>query len=157
MLPELGNLALLLALLLSCALAFFPLVGAQRGHQAWMSMARPLAYGQLLLIALSYAALTWAFVDHDFSVAYVANNSHVDLPMLYQISAVWGGHEGSLLLWVLILARWTCAVARFSRSLPLPVVARVLAVMGIISVGFLCFYSFTSIPFATASRRTGWP
>ncbi len=147
MLPELGNLALLLALLLSCALAFFPLVGAHRNHQAWMSMARPLAYGQLLLIALSYAALTWAFIDHDLSVAYVANNSHIDLPMLYQISAVWGGHEGSLLLWVLILALWIGAVARFSRSLPLPVVARVLAVMGIIGVGFLSFTAFTSNPF----------
>ncbi len=147
MIPELGNLALLLALLLSTALAFFPMVGAQRGNVAWMNVARPLAYGQLLLIALSYAALTWAFIDHDLSVAYVANNSHVLLPFMYQISAVWGGHEGSLLLWVLILGIWIAAVARFSRSLPLPVIARVLAVMGVVSVGFLSFTAFTSNPF----------
>jgi cytochrome c-type biogenesis protein CcmF len=147
MIPELGNLALLLALLLSTALAFFPMVGAQRGNVAWMNVARPLAYGQLVLIALSYAALTWAFIDHDLSVAYVANNSHVLLPFMYQISAVWGGHEGSLLLWVLILGIWIAAVARFSRSLPLPVIARVLAVMGVVSVGFLSFTAFTSNPF----------
>ena len=147
MIPELGNLALLLALLLSVALAVFPLAGAQRGNVPWMNLARPLAYGQLVLIALSYAALTWAFVDHDLSVAYVANNSHIDLPMIYQISGVWGGHEGSLLLWVLILALWIAAVARFSRSLPLPVLARVLAVMGVVGVGFLSFTAFTSNPF----------
>ena len=147
MLPELGNLALLLALLLSVALAVLPLAGAQKNNVAWMNLARPLAYGQLALIAVSYAALTWAFIDHDLSVAYVANNSHVDLPAMYQISAVWGGHEGSLLLWVLILAIWIAAVARFSRSLPLPVIARVLAVMGIISIGFLSFTAFTSNPF----------
>lgn len=147
MLPELGNLALLLALLLSVALAVFPLAGAQKNNVAWMNLARPLAYGQLALIAVSYAALTWAFIDHDLSVAYVANNSHIDLPAMYQISAVWGGHEGSLLLWVLILAIWIAAVARYSRTLPLPVVARVLAVMGIISIGFLSFTAFTSNPF----------
>lgn len=147
MLPELGNLALLLALLLAVALAALPMAGAQKGNVAWMSLARPLAYGQLALLAVSYAALTWAFIDHDLSVAYVANNSHVKLPAMYQISAVWGGHEGSLLLWVLILAIWIAAVARFSRSLPLPVVARVLAVMGLIAVGFLSFTAFTSNPF----------
>lgn len=147
MFPELGNLALLLAVLLSIALAIVPLVGAHLGNVAWMNLARPLAYGQLVLLSLSYLALTWAFVDHDLSVAYVANNSHIDLPMIYQISGVWGGHEGSLLLWVLILAGWIAAVARFSRSLPLPVVARVLAVMGFVSVGFLTFTAFTSNPF----------
>jgi cytochrome c-type biogenesis protein CcmF len=147
MLPELGNLALLLALLLAVILAALPLAGAHKGNVAWMSLARPLAYGQLVLVAVSYAILTWAFVDHDLSVAYVANNSHIDLPAMYQFSAVWGGHEGSLLLWVLILAIWIAAVARFSRSLPLPVIARVLAVMGIIAVGFLSFTAFTSNPF----------
>ncbi|MCZ8317580.1 MAG: heme lyase CcmF/NrfE family subunit [Lysobacteraceae bacterium] len=147
MLPELGNLALLLALLLSVALAVFPLVGAHRGNVAWMSTARPLAYGQLVLVAISYGILTWAFIDHDLSVAYVANNSHVLLPFMYQISGVWGGHEGSLLLWVLILGLWIAAVARFSRSLPLPVVARVLAVMGLVAVGFISFTAFTSNPF----------
>lgn len=147
MLPELGNLALLLALLLSVALAVFPLVGAHRGNVAWMSTARPLAYGQLVLVAISYGILTWAFIDHDLSVVYVANNSHVLLPFMYQISGVWGGHEGSLLLWVLILGLWIAAVARFSRSLPLPVVARVLAVMGLVAVGFISFTAFTSNPF----------
>ncbi|MCE2945227.1 MAG: heme lyase CcmF/NrfE family subunit [Xanthomonadaceae bacterium] len=147
MLPELGNLALLLALLLSVALAVFPLVGAHRGNVAWMSTARPLAYGQLVLVAISYGILTWAFIDHDLSVAYVANNSHVLLPFMYQISGVWGGHEGSLLLWVLILGLWIAAVARFSRSLPLPVVARVLAMMGLVAVGFISFTAFTSNPF----------
>ena len=147
MIPELGNLALLLAVVLSIALAALPLAGAQRNNEAWMRLARPLAYGQLVLVGLSYAALTWAFIDHDLSVAYVANNSHIDLPVIYQISGVWGGHEGSLLLWVLILAGWIAAVARFSRSLPLPVIARVLAVMGFVSVGFLTFTAFTSNPF----------
>ena len=147
MLPELGNVALLLALLLASALAFFPLVGAQRGYESWMLLARPLAYGQLVLLAVSYGILTWAFIEHDLSVAYVANNSHVLLPMIYQISGVWGGHEGSLLLWVLILGLWIGAVARWSRSLPLPVLARVLAVMGFVSVGFISFTAFTSNPF----------
>ncbi|WP_028769685.1 heme lyase CcmF/NrfE family subunit [Silanimonas lenta] len=147
MLPELGNLALLLSLLLATALAVLPLLGAHRGIEPWMRIARPLAYGQLLLIGISYALLTWAFIDHDLSVAYVARNSHIDLPTMYQISGVWGGHEGSLLLWVLILAVWIAAVARFSRSLPLPVVSRVLAVMGLVSVGFLSFTAFTSNPF----------
>ncbi|MFN7214054.1 MAG: heme lyase CcmF/NrfE family subunit [Lysobacteraceae bacterium] len=147
MLPELGNLALLLALLLSVALAVFPLVGAHRGNVAWMSTARPLAYGQLVLVAISYGILTWAFIDHDLSVAYVANNSHVLLPFMYQISGVWGGHEGSLLQGGLSLLLWIAAVARFSRSLPLPVVARVLAVMGLVAVGFISFTAFTSNPF----------
>ena len=147
MIPELGNVALLLSLLLAVALSVMPLIGAHRGNATWMNLARPLAYGHLLLIAIAYAALTWAFVDHDLSVAYVANNSHIDLPMIYQISGVWGGHEGSLLLWVLIIAGWIAAVARFSRSLPLPVVARVLAVMGFVSVGFVSFTAFTSNPF----------
>lgn len=147
MLPELGNLALLLALLMATVLGTLPLVGAQRGQLAWMQLARPLAYGQLVLIAISYGILTHAFIVHDLSVAYVANNSHVLLPFAYQISGVWGGHEGSLLLWVLILAIWIAAVARFSRSLPLPVVARVLAVMGLVSMGFLSFTAFTSNPF----------
>ncbi len=147
MIPELGNMALLLAVLLAITLGVVPLAGAQLGRVAWMNLARPLAYGQLTLLTLSYAALTWAFVHHDLSVAYVANNSHIDLPMIYKISGVWGGHEGSLLLWVLIQAAWIAAVARYSRSLPLPVVARVLSVMGLVSVGFLTFTAFTSNPF----------
>ncbi len=147
MLPELGQIALILALLLAAMLASLPLFGAHRQSLPWMQLARPLAFGQLLFIAIAYGLLTFAFIDHDLTVAYVVNNSHIALPALYQISAVWGGHEGSLLLWVLILALWIAAVAVFSRSLPLPVVARVLAVMGVISTGFIAFTAFTSNPF----------
>jgi cytochrome c-type biogenesis protein CcmF len=147
-LPELGQVALILALLLALLLGTMPLVGAQRGNHAWMLTARPLAYGQLLFIAAAYGFLTYAFVVHDFSVTYVAGNSNSLLPTLYQYPAVWGAHEGSLLLWVLILGVWTMAVAVFSKKLPQPVVARVLAVMGWISVGFLSFLIFTSNPFA---------
>ncbi len=113
-----------------------------------MSTARPLAFSQLVLIGIAYAILTHAFIVHDFSIAYVANNSNSLLPTIYQYTAVWGAHEGSLLLWVFILSLWIAAVAIFSRSLPQPVVARVLAVMGWISVGFLAFLIFTSNPFA---------
>ena len=148
MLPELGQVALLLALALSIVLATLPLAGAWRGIGPWMALARPLAYGMFALLGISFAILTHAFVVQDFSVAYVANNSNSLLPMIYRFSAVWGAHEGSLLLWVLILAGWTAAVARFSRSLPLPVVARVLAIMGWVSVGFLLFTAITSNPFA---------
>ena len=147
MLPELGLVSLALALVLSLALSVLPLVGAHRGHGPWMATARPLAYAQLLMIAISYGLLTWAFLAHDFSVAYVATNSNTLLPVAYQFTAVWSAHEGSLLLWALILAVWTAAVARFSRALPMPVVARVLGVLGVVSVGFLAFLIFTSNPF----------
>ena len=148
MLPELGQLALILALLLAMLQSLLPLVGAHRGIEAWMRVARPAAYGQLLFVALAFVLLSWAFVSRDFSVAYVAHNSNSLLPLRYRLSAVWGAHEGSLLLWILILTLWTGAVARFSRSLPLPVIARVLGVMGLISVGFLLFTLLTSNPFA---------
>jgi cytochrome c-type biogenesis protein CcmF len=146
-LPELGLLSLALALLLALALSVLPLLGAQRGHTAWMATARPLAYAQLLMVAVSYGLLTWAFLQHDFSVAYVATNSNSLLPRAYQFTAVWSAHEGSLLLWVLFLCIWTALVARFSRSLPAPVVARVLAVLGMVALGFLAFTLFTSNPF----------
>jgi cytochrome c-type biogenesis protein CcmF len=146
-LPELGQVALAFALLLALLLGTVPLVGAQREIEAWMGTARPLAYGLLVFVATAFALLTHAFVVQDFSVAYVASNSNSLLPMIYRYSAVWGAHEGSLLLWVLILALWIAAVARFSRSLPLPVVARVLAVMGWVAVGFLAFLIVTSNPF----------
>jgi len=146
-LPELGLVSLVLALLLSLALSVLPLLGAHRGHAAWMATARPLAYAQLLMVAVSYALLTWAFLQHDFSVAYVANNSNSLLPLHYQYTAVWSAHEGSLLLWILFLVLWTAVVARFSRSLPATVVARVLAVLGMVSLGFLAFTVFTSNPF----------
>ncbi|MBB5208325.1 heme lyase CcmF/NrfE family subunit [Chiayiivirga flava] len=148
MLPELGNFALVLALLLAVAQATLPLLGAWRNNPALMAVARPAAYGQFVFVALAFGILTVAFVQQDFSVAYVAQNSNSLLPLPYRFSAVWGAHEGSLLLWVLILAAWTIAVAAFSRSLPDAVVARVLGVLGIVSVGFLLFTAWTSNPFA---------
>jgi cytochrome c-type biogenesis protein CcmF len=147
-LPELGLLALLLALLLAVLLGTLPLLGAQRGHAALMASARPLAWSQLAFVGLAFAILAHAFLVQDFSVAYVAQNSNSLLPPIYRFTAVWGAHEGSLLLWVLILALWIAAVALFSRSLPAALLARVLAVMGWISAGFLAFLVFTSNPFA---------
>ncbi len=150
MLPELGNFSLILALVIALALATVPLVGAARNHAAMMALARPAAVGQFVFIAISFLILTHAFVVQDFSVAYVAQNSNSLLPVAYRFSAVWGAHEGSLLLWVLVLSIWTLAVATFSRSLPQVVVARVLGVMGIVSVGFLLFTLITSNPFLRA-------
>ncbi|MBK5931334.1 heme lyase CcmF/NrfE family subunit [Halochromatium salexigens] len=147
MIPELGHLALILALLLAIAQAGFPLAGSLTGNRPWMTMARPLAYGQLAFVAIAFAALVQAFLASDFSVLYVAQNSNSLLPDIYKISAVWGGHEGSLLLWALMMAGWGAAVAAFSRNLPLPVVARVIAVMGMVAIGFLLFMLLTSNPF----------
>ena len=147
MIPELGHFALILALCLALIQASLPLLGAWRGRAGWMAVARPAAVGQFVFVALSYAALTYAFVANDFSVLYVAHNSNSELPLVYRLSAVWGSHEGSLLLWMLVLAGWTLAVAAFSRSLNPYFAARVLAVMGLISIGFLAFVLFTSNPF----------
>jgi cytochrome c-type biogenesis protein CcmF len=112
-----------------------------------MAVGRPAAYLQLALVGLAFAILTHGFIAQDFSQRYVAENSNSLLPMIYRYTAVWGAHEGSLLLWALILALWTAAVARFSRALPMPVVARVLGVLGVVAVGFLAFLIFTSNPF----------
>ena len=147
MLPELGQMALILALLVGILQAGLPLAGAQRGVEAWMRVARPAAYAQLVLVALAFGLLTAGFVARDFSLRYVAENSNSLLPVVYRYTAVWGAHEGSLLLWTLILALWTAAVARFSRALPMRVSARVLGVMGVVGVGFLAFLIFTSTPF----------
>ncbi|PIX60814.1 MAG: c-type cytochrome biogenesis protein CcmF [Lysobacterales bacterium CG_4_10_14_3_um_filter_64_11] len=147
MIAELGQIALILALILALVQAALPMWGAARNDAALMAVARPAAYGQLLFLAVAFALLTSLFVIQDFSVLYVARNSNSLLPMAYRFSAVWGGHEGSLLLWVLILGIWTAAVARLSHALPQPVVARVLAVLGLISVGFLLFTAMTSNPF----------
>lgn len=147
MLPELGQVALILAMLIAAVQAALPLVGAQRGIDAWMAVARPAAYAQLFLVVAAFAVLTYGFVSQDFSLQYVAENSNSLLPAVYRYTAVWGAHEGSLLLWALILALWTGAVARFSRALPAPVIARVLGVMGLVSLGFLAFLIFTSNPF----------
>ena len=147
MIPELGHFALWLALGLACVLGSVPLLGAARGRADWMALARPAATGVFLLVALGYACLTAAFVQNDFSVLYVASHSNSALPLPYRIAGVWGGHEGSLLLWVLMLALWMQAVVRFSRHLPQPVLARILAVMGLVTVGFLLFMLLTSNPF----------
>ncbi|MGG2396196.1 heme lyase CcmF/NrfE family subunit [Pseudomonas sp. SH1-B] len=147
MIPELGHLAMILALCLCLVQATLPLIGAWRGDHQWMSLAQPAAWGQFAFLLFSFLCLTYAFMVDDFSVAYVASNSNTALPWYYKFSAVWGAHEGSLLLWALILAGWTFAVSIFSRHLPEEMLARVLAVMGMISVGFLLFLIVTSNPF----------
>ena len=147
MIPELGQFSLILALLVVLALTVLPLLGAQSGNQLLMLTGRSLATGFFVLIAIAFICLVYAFVHDDFSVAYVSSNSNSLLPVYYKISAVWGGHEGSLLLWVLMLAGWTLAIATFSKSLPLDMQARVLSVMGFVAVGFLLFMIFTSNPF----------
>ncbi len=147
MIPELGHFALILALILSLLLATLPLVGSLRGIAGWVLLARPLAINLLVMVTVSYACLTWASVSSDFSVAYIANHSNSQLPLVYRISGVWGGHEGSLLLWALILAGWTGAVAIATRGLPDVMSARVLSVMGMIAVGILLFLLLTSNPF----------
>ncbi len=147
MIPELGQYSLILALCLSAILAVVPLVGAYTGNLLWMSYGRPLAKGMFLFLCISMLCLGYAFMTDDFSVAYVAGNSNTALPIYYKFSAIWGGHEGSLLLWVLILSGWTFAVAVKSKELPIDIVARVLAVMGMISVGFTLFTLITSSPF----------
>ncbi len=147
MLAELGHFALILAFLVAGVQATLPLWGAWRDHAAWQALARPAAFAQFGLVALSFAALTACFVNNDFSVLYVAQHSNSLLPTLYRVAAVWGGHEGSLLLWVLMLALWTAAVAAFSFSLPQAMVARVVGVLGWVSVGFLLFILALSNPF----------
>ncbi|MBK3848400.1 MAG: heme lyase CcmF/NrfE family subunit [Gammaproteobacteria bacterium] len=147
MIPELGHLAMILALCLAVVQGTLPLIGAWRGDSQWMGLAQPAAWGQFSFLAFSFACLTYAFMVDDFSVAYVAQNSNSALPWYYKFSAVWGAHEGSLLLWAFILAGWTFAVSIFSRQLPEDMLARVLGVMGLISIGFLLFLIVTSNPF----------
>jgi len=147
MAPELGIFALILAFVLSVAQAFFGLTGAWRVNPTWMGVARPAVTGQFVFVALAFACLVYAFLHNDFSVLYVARNSNSHLPVFYQIAAVWGAHEGSLLLWILILSIWSVAVAAFSRGLPLTFSSRVLGVMGLISAGFMLFTLWTSDPF----------
>ncbi len=147
MIPELGQFALILALCTAFVLAVVPMVGSFTGHTGWMDMARPAAAAQAFLVSLSYACLTWAFISHDFSVLYVANTSNTSLPLIYRISGVWGGHEGSILFWCFISALWTGAVAIFSRALPPVLLARVLSILGFVSIGFLLFVLLTSNPF----------
>ncbi len=148
MIPELGHLAMILALCFAVVQAFVPLFGAWRGDRLWMGLAQPAAWGQFAFLVFAFGCLTYSFMVDDFSVAYIAENSNSALPWYYKFSAVWGAHEGSLLLWALILGGWTFAVSVFSRQLPQIMLARVLAVMGMISVGFLLFLILTSNPFS---------
>ena len=147
MIYELGHAALILALAMALAQSVLPLVGAHTGNAAWMGLARPSARGQFLFLAIAYGCLTHAFVTSDFSVALAANHSNSTLPLIYRVTAVWGNHEGSILLWALILSLWTLAVSIFSKQLDEQTVARVLGVMGLISCGFMLFTLFTSNPF----------
>lgn len=148
MIPELGHFSLIVALCLAIVLGVLPILGAARNNSVLMGVARPLAYGQLLFVSLAFASLAYAFLSNDFSVLYVAEHSNSQLPGQYRFAAIWGGHEGSLLLWAFFLSVWTAAVAAFSRHLPEEMVARVLGVMGLIAVGFILFMLFTSSPFA---------
>ena len=147
MIPELGHFLMWLALGVSLVQGTLPLAGAWRGRADWMALARPAARLGFVCVALAFACLVASFVANDFSVLYVANHSNSALPLHFRVAATWGGHEGSMLLWILMLAVWTVAVAQFSRHLPLPVLARILSVMGLVSVGFLLFTLITSNPF----------
>ena len=147
MIAELGNYALALSLAIAILLAIFPLWGAEKGSVQLMSLARPMTYGLFVVLTFSFGALFYLFAVNDFSVQYVVNNSNTTLPIYYRLSAVWGSHEGSLLLWIWLLSLWSAAVALFSKHLPQEATARVLGIMGIISIGFLLFMLFTSNPF----------
>jgi cytochrome c-type biogenesis protein CcmF len=147
MVVELGLFALILALLLAIAQTWFGLAGAAFGNRRWMAAARPAVTGQWVFVLLSFMVLSWAFYKNDFSVLYVASNSNSALPTFYRFAAVWGAHEGSLLLWALALATWSIAVGVFSRNLPETYAARILGVLGFVSIGFLSFILLTSNPF----------
>lgn len=147
MIPEIGHFALILALIVALIQGVFPIIGAARGNAVWMGLAQPAARAQFLLVAVAFICLAYAFATMDYSVTYVASNSNSKLPLQYRIAAVWGGHEGSLLLWAVILSVWTVAVSFFSKHLPSAMRARILGVMGLISVGFLLFMLSVSNPF----------
>ncbi len=148
MIVELGHFALILAFAVALAQTVVPLVGAHKGWGDWMAAANPMASTQFALVAISFAALTWAFVTSDFSVALVVDNSHTAKPMIYKISGVWGNHEGSLLLWVLILTLFGASAAWFGGNLPATLQARVLGVQSSIAAAFMAFTIFTSNPFS---------
>jgi cytochrome c-type biogenesis protein CcmF len=147
MIPELGHFALILALCVALVQGTLPLLGAHQGRREWIALARPAAQVSFLLLATSFAALAWSFYANDFSVLYVAEHSNSQLPVMYRFGAVWGGHEGSLLLWVLLLSAWTVAVAQFSRTLDDAMVSRVIGVLGLVATGLLLFILLTSNPF----------
>src|SRR5271169_3461661 len=147
MIPELGHFSLIVALMLALVQGVLPIWGAARGNAVLMGISRPVATGQFVFVAIAFCCLAYSFLNSDFSVLYVATNSNSQLPAHYRFAALWGGHEGSLLLWTFLLAIWTVAVAQFSKHLPPEMLARVIGVMGLISVGFLMFMLFTSNPF----------
>jgi len=147
MIPEIGHFALILAFTIALVQGTLPLIGAAKRNPGFMAVARPAAQGQFVFVAIAFGCLAWSFYSNDFSVLNVASNSNSRLPTAYRIAATWGSHEGSLLLWVLMLSVWMLAVSAFSRSLPEDMAARILGVMGLISIGFLSFMLFTSSPF----------
>jgi len=147
MIPEIGHFALILALSLAVCQGVLPFIGAHRNDSALMSVGKTAAYGQFFFVAISFACLIWAFLQDDFSVLYVANHSQLSLPTGYKVSAVWSAHEGSLLMWILLLSAWTMAVARFSSGVPDALIARVIGVLGLLAVGFMLFALLTSNPF----------
>ena len=151
MIPELGQLCLVIALCISIAQAFFPLVGAHRGNSAWTAVALPAAAGQFVFVTLAFAFLAYSFITNDFSVLIVAGHSNSQLPLMYRFAAVWGGHEGSLVLWILLLSIWTIAVAVSSRRLPEYLSSRIVGVMGFISAGLILYIVLASNPFLRLS------
>jgi cytochrome c-type biogenesis protein CcmF len=151
MIPEIGQFALIIALLLALTQATFPVIGAARGNGTWMALAAPTGQAQFIFVAIAFCCLGYSFITNDFSVLNVATNSNSQLPLHYRLAATWGSHEGSLLLWTFMLSLWTVAVSLFSRHLPEEMVARVLGVMGFVSFGFLLFMLLTSNPFTRLS------
>ena len=147
MIPELGLFALIIATAFAACLSVVPLIGVYKQHDKLTAYAKPLAFAMFIFTALSFLILTYSFVQDDFSVKYIAGHSNSFLPYYFKISAVWGGHEGSLLLWVFALTSWTCAVAKFSKGVEQEFIARVLAILGMISLGFMLFTILTSNPF----------
>src|SRR6266850_6757476 len=153
MIPEIGQLALALALTLALAQASLGLAGAARGDGSWMGATRPAARGQFVFVAIAFGCLTYSFIANDFTVIYVASNSNSALPLAYRVAGVWGGHEGSILLWIMMLCVWTTGVTLFSRQLPDDMVARVLGVMGLVSTGFVLLFCSRRIPSCESFRR----
>jgi cytochrome c-type biogenesis protein CcmF len=151
MIPEVGHFSLILALFVALAMGVLSVVGGQQGRAEWMALARPGTQALWLLTALSFCCLTYSFFTNDFSVTYVAQHSNSKLPSMYRIAGVWGGHEGSLLLWLLMLTSWMLAVSILSRQLPDAMVARVLGILGLVAVGFILFMLITSNPFLRLS------
>ena len=147
MIPEIGNFALMLAMVLALIQAIAPMIGAARGVPALMTLGTSAARGQFFFVGMAFVCLAYSFYANDFSVLYVASNSNSALPLQYRLAAVWGGHEGSMLLWTTILSLWTLAVTLFSRHLPAEFRARIIGTMGLISLGFLVFIVFASNPF----------